>query len=90
VSNLLNIFSACSGDSVESLVARYQGKGYGDFKKDVAEAVIAKLAPIQERIQNYLSDPTELQSILKSGAEKARALATPKLQLVKSRLGLGQ
>lgn len=90
VSNLLAIYSACSGETVETLVRRYEGRGYGDFKKDLAEAVIAKISPLQRHIDTYLADVPQLDSILSLGAEKARALATPKLLYIRKLLGLGR
>ncbi|QCB94337.1 tryptophan--tRNA ligase [Cellulomonas shaoxiangyii] len=88
VSNLLTIFSALSGRTVPSLEADYAGKGYGDLKKDLAEVVVDFLAPFQERVRHYLSDPTALDDVLADGAERARALAVPTLERVYDRSGL--
>ena len=63
------------------------GKGYGDFKSEVAEAVIDELAPIRERYKQLIADPAELDRLLALGAEKARAVAEPKVELVKARVG---
>jgi tryptophanyl-tRNA synthetase len=90
VANLLSIYSALSGDSIDALVARYAGKGYGAFKTDLAEVVVNALAPLQSKINSYLTDPGQLQSLLEKGADKARALAKPKLADIKKRLGLGR
>ena len=73
VSNLVEIMSVATGESIADIEARYDGQGYGAFKEDVAEAVIALLAPFQERYRELRSDPGELQRILELGAEKARA-----------------
>jgi len=90
VSNLLSIYSAMTNQPVEEIVARYAGRGYGDFKKELAEAVIETLAPIQKRIQEFESDPGQLEKILSDGASKAAAIAEGKLSEVKKRLGLGR
>lgn len=89
VSNLLTIYSAFSKKPVDDIVAQYVGKGYGDFKRDLAEVVVQGMAPLQTKIQNYLKDPHQLQKVLKNGAEKARALARPKMAEVRKRMGLG-
>lgn len=89
VSNLLNIYSAMSGLTIPDIEQKYAGKGYGDFKKDLAEVVISGVQPIQKRIEEILKDPAELLKLLKVGAEKARDIATPKLKEVKKRVGLG-
>ena len=88
VSNLLTIFSALSGRSVPSLVEDYEGKGYGDLKKDLADVVVGFLTPFQERVHHYLSDPSALDDVLADGAERARALAAPTLERIYDRSGL--
>ena len=88
ISNLLNIYSVLSGKSIDSLVAEYDGKGYGDFKKDLVEVTIQSLAPIKERF-NEIRNSEELIEILKDGAERANAIATRTLQRVKDVYGLG-
>jgi len=88
VSNLLTIFSALSGRSIPSLEADYEGKGYGDLKKDLADVVVDFLTPFQERVQHYLSDPSALDDVLAEGAARARELATPTLERVYDRSGL--
>ena len=60
---------------VEDLVQQYKGKGYGDFKKDLAEVVVEALAPIQKKIQEFLNDKTQLIALLAQGADKARSRA---------------
>ncbi len=70
VSNLLTIYSVCTGESIESLEQKYAGKGYGDFKQGVADAVISVLKPIQDRYEDLI-DSEELDLILDKGAEKA-------------------
>jgi tryptophanyl-tRNA synthetase len=87
VSNLLTIYSALSGRTVPELEAAYQGKGYGDLKKDLAEVVADVTGPIRERTQGYLDDPEELDKILTIGAEKARAVSSETLRSVYDRVG---
>ena len=87
IANLLSIFSAASGESIEALEQRYQGKGYGDFKNDVAEALVAYLTPVQERYRTYAEDPAELDRVLDFGAEKAQAIAVKTLDRVYERIG---
>jgi tryptophanyl-tRNA synthetase len=87
ISNLLTIFSALSGRTIDELVEAYAGKGYGDLKKDLAEVVTEFVRPIQERTRGYLDDPAQLDKILAVGAEKARAIAVPTLRTVYDRIG---
>src|SRR5699024_4697451 len=82
VSNLLTIYSSCTGESDETLEAKYEGKGYGDFKQDVAEAVIQLLEPIQEKYEELIESP-ELDDILDQGAEKASIPANKTLKKAK-------
>lgn len=89
ISNLLDIFSLCSGRSVDELVAAYQGKGYGEFKTDVAEAVVGILKPIQEKFNNLI-ESSELDEILDEGAEKAYAIAKRTLTNAEKALGIGR
>jgi tryptophanyl-tRNA synthetase len=67
--------------------ARYDGQGYGQFKADVGEAVVAVLAPIQERYRELRADPAELQRLLARGAEKAAAASAPTLEAMYDRMG---
>jgi tryptophanyl-tRNA synthetase len=87
ISNLLELFSVASGRSVGELEQAYAGRGYGDFKADLAEAVVALLAPIQERYHQLRDDPRQLTGILEAGAAKAQAVARPNLALAKERMG---
>lgn len=90
VSNLLSIYSAFSGKSIEDVVKAYAGKGYGDFKKDLAEVVVEGIAPLQKKIEEISADAGYLDKVLKDGAEKARAIAQPKMAEVRKRMGLGR
>jgi len=88
ISNLLSIYSALSGISIEELEAKYEGKGYGDFKKDLVEVTVEALAPIKERYEQIrYSD--ELIEILKDGAQRADAIAKKTMARVKENFGLG-
>ena len=88
ISNLLSIYSVFSGISIEQLEKKYQGSGYGDFKKDLVEVVVDALAPIQQKY-NDVMESGELDKILKEGAEKAGAIAQKTLRRVKENFGLG-
>jgi tryptophanyl-tRNA synthetase len=87
VSNLLSIHSSISGESLVSLEDRFQGAGYGVLKGEVADVVIAALGPIRDRANDLMSDPTELDKLLASGADKARAVAEDTLAKVYDRIG---
>lgn len=87
VTNLLRMYSALGGESVESLERRYAGEGYGTFKKDLAEVVIGALAPVRERTEKLLADEAELDGLLAAGADKARVLARRTMRAVMDRVG---
>jgi tryptophanyl-tRNA synthetase len=87
ISNLLEIMSVATGDAVGEIEARYDGSGYGQFKEDVAEAVVALLGPIQERYRELRADEGELRSMLSRGAEKAREASAPTLEQMYERMG---
>ncbi|SCD84407.1 tryptophanyl-tRNA synthetase [Streptomyces sp. ScaeMP-e83] len=87
VSNLLTILSTLSGSTVEDLERKYEGKGYGALKTDLAEAMVEFVTPFQLRTQEYLDDPETLDSILAKGAEKARAVAAETLAQTYDRMG---
>ena len=88
ISNLLSIFAAVTGRSIPSIQSDYVGKGYGDFKKDVAEVVTEALKPIRESALDYLKDEKSLLDILRAGAERADAVASQTLSEVYDALGL--
>lgn len=85
--NLLIIYEMFSSLSRGDIETKFEGKGYADFKKDLAELVIEKLKPIQDKYNSL--DKSEIEKILKTGAEKVRPLAEKKLAEVKSKIGLG-
>jgi tryptophanyl-tRNA synthetase len=88
VSNLLTIYSVLSGISIEDLEKKYEGCGYGDFKKDLVEVTVNALAPIQERY-NEIRNSEELIKILEDGAARANAIAEKTMKRVKDKFGLG-
>ncbi|MGL2814826.1 tryptophan--tRNA ligase [Helicobacter pylori] len=84
--NLLNIYMLLSDESPEKIEERFKNKGYGDFKKELAEVMIQALKPIQERYQEISDD--EVKAVLNCGAEKARPLARATYQKAKELMGL--
>ena len=88
LSNLINIYSALSDKTVDEIVAMYEGKGYGDFKKDLVEITVDALAPIKEKFDEIRSSQ-ELIDILEDGADKANAIAEKTIARVKDNFGLG-
>lgn len=89
ISNLLDIHSALSGEPVASIEARFAGKGYGDFKAEVAQVVVETIRPIQERY-NELLNSAELDDILDKGALEANKAANKTLRKMKNAVGLGR
>ncbi|UQX02632.1 tryptophan--tRNA ligase [Streptomyces sp. RerS4] len=87
VSNLLTIYSTLTGETVPALEARYEGKGYGALKTDLAGVMVDFVTPFKQRTQEYLDDPETLDSLLAKGAEKARAVAAETLAQTYDRLG---
>ena len=89
VSNLITIYSALSGDSVEKTVEHFNGKGYGDLKK-VTEVVIESLKPIQDRYNELIKDKQYINGVLKNNAERAGSIAQRTLKKVYKKVGLYQ
>ncbi|MSP78365.1 MAG: tryptophan--tRNA ligase [Dehalococcoidia bacterium] len=89
VFNLLTIYQSFTGQSREAIEAQFAGRGYGDLKKAVAEAVIEGLKPLQERYAVFAKDPGQLDALLKEGAAKASAVANRTIATVWERVGLG-
>ena len=87
VSNLLTILSVISGESIPSLVAGFEGKGYGDLKGAVADAVVAEFAPVRERALELLADPAELDRLLTANADRAAEIADATLRRVYDAVG---
>lgn len=89
ISNLLTIYSLCSGESISDLEAKYEGKGYGDFKEGTAQAIIGRLKPIQDRYYSLI-ESDELDQILDQGAEKANRAANKMLNKAERAMGLAR
>lgn len=87
ISNLLSIFSALRGRSIESVELEYEGKGYGDFKKGLVEVVVEEFAPVRQRALDLLADPAELDRILAVNAERASEVAEGTLEKAYERIG---
>jgi tryptophanyl-tRNA synthetase len=87
VSNLLTIYSALTARSIASLEEEYDGRGYGDLKKDLAEVVVDFVTPFRERTLDLLDDQTYLLDVLRRGAEQAHAVADATLRDVYQRVG---
>ena len=87
VSNLMAIYSTITGKSMEEIEAEFSGKGYGDFKPAVAEAVIEELRPIQERFRQLAGDKAYLEQCYRDNAPKAERIARKTLQKVMKKVG---
>jgi tryptophanyl-tRNA synthetase len=89
ISNLIEILAVVRGVEPEAIEREFEGSGYGDFKKAVAEAVIDYLSPVRERYTELRGDEAELERLLAVGAEKARAIAAGVVADVRDRMGVG-
>ncbi len=89
ISNLLSIYSVLTNKSIQELVQQYEGKGYGEFKSDLAQVVIEELTPIQEKYHFIINSP-ELDEILDKGAEKANLVASKMVKKMEKAMGLGR
>jgi tryptophanyl-tRNA synthetase len=87
ISNLIEIMSVATGSTPEAIEARYDGEGYGVFKDDVGEAVVALLEPVRLRYDELVSDPGEIERLLRLGAEKAAAASAPTLTAMYENMG---
>ena len=87
ISNLIEIMSVASGESMEEVERRFEGAGYGQFKQAVGEAVVTVIEPIRQRFLEFRSDPGELTRLLTAGARKAAEQAEPTLTLMYDRMG---
>jgi tryptophanyl-tRNA synthetase len=87
VTNLIDIMSVATDRSPDTVEAEFDGTGYGQFKEAVGEAVVALVAPIQERYRELRADEAGLHRLLAIGAEKAREESTPTLAAMYERLG---
>jgi tryptophanyl-tRNA synthetase len=87
VNNLLTIYSTVTGKSIDDSVAEFSGKGYGDFKLAVGEAVTEHLRPIQEKYNDLMKNKDYLESVYKNGAEAAGRIAHRTITKVKKKVG---
>lgn len=87
VKNLMTILSTLTGETFEEIEKKYEGQGYAQFKKDVAEAIVAELEPIQIKVKELVSDKAYLESIYKAGAEKANYVANKTLRKMQKKIG---
>ena len=87
ITNLIEIMAVATGEPPEAIESRYDGQGYGQFKEDVGEAVVALLAPVRTRYDELRADPAELERLLARGAEKAREASAPTLEAMYERMG---
>lgn len=87
IKNLLTIYSALSGKSVDEIVLAYEGKGYGDFKADLGEVVVDHLAPIQARFKDLMNNKDYLEEVYTKGAETASKVAYKTLNKVYKKVG---
>ena len=88
--NLVGIYAAVTGQSVEQVLARFAGQGFGAFKPALTEAVIALLTPLRTRLEEFRRDPAMLDALLENGAAKATALAAPTLARAYEAVGLSR
>ena len=87
IRNMIDIYSACTGDTPSDIEKMFQGKGYGDFKTAVGEVVVARLKPIQEEYARLSADKAYVDSIIKENAEKANYFANKTLRKVQKKVG---
>mgnify|MGYP002508754497 CR=1 FL=1 len=87
VNNLMSIYSACTGLSYEQIENEFAGKGYGDFKPAVAEAIIETLRPVQERYNSIITEKAYLEELYAKGADSARIIARKTLSKVMRKIG---
>ncbi len=87
VKNLMTILMTITGMSIEEIETKYEGLGYAQFKKDVAEAIVSELEPIQIKIKEYVGNKTYLEEIYKKGAEKANYVANKTLRKMQKKIG---
>jgi tryptophanyl-tRNA synthetase len=86
--NLVGIYAAITGESVEQVLARFAGQGFGAFKPALADVLVALIAPLRTRLEQLRNDPAELDRILAEGAARAKALGAPTLASAYEAVGL--
>ena len=87
ISNLMEIYSACTGKTYEEIQREFDGKGYGEFKPAVGEAVLSVTGPIRDEANRILKDKSYLEQVYRTGAEKAGAIANRTLRKVYKKVG---
>ena len=87
VSNLLTIMSAYTGTSIADLVKSFEGRMYGDLKKETAAAVLTFVEPLQAKVDSYMTDPAELENLMRKSSTRAREIASKTLADVHDKLG---
>ncbi|MGH7024252.1 MAG: tryptophan--tRNA ligase [Caulobacteraceae bacterium] len=85
--NLVGIYAALAGETKDQVLARFAGKGFGEFKPALADLLVEKMTPVGEAMRRMLADPAEIDRVLARGAEKARALAAPTMAEAKRIVG---
>ena len=90
INNLMTIYSCCTGKSYDEIEKEFEGKGYGDFKTAVGEAVCAELAPIQAKYKELINDKKYLEECMKKGAEMATRISQRTLDKVMKKVGFYQ
>ena len=86
--NLVGIYAALSGETKDQVLARFGGKGFGDFKPALADLVVERMAPVGETMRRMLADPAEIDRVLRKGADTANAIAAPTVAETKDIVGL--
>ena len=90
ISNLIELMTVATGESIEEVEVRFDGHGYGAFKEAVGDALVELLAPIQAGYRELRADPAEIQRLLALGADKAREASTPTLEAMYERMGFAR
>ncbi|MEE4208081.1 MAG: tryptophan--tRNA ligase, partial [Parvularcula sp.] len=85
--NLVNIYAALSGETVEDVLRRFGGQGFGVLKPALADLAVEKLAPLSTQMNELMADQGEIDRVLMNGAERADAIAAPILAQVKEIMG---
>lgn len=88
VKNLITILSTITGMTIEEIEEKYEGLGYAEFKKDVGEAIVSELEPVQKKVKELLENKDYLEEIYKKGSEKANYVATKTLRKMQKKIGL--
>ncbi|HRO14698.1 MAG TPA: tryptophan--tRNA ligase [Paracoccus sp. (in: a-proteobacteria)] len=86
--NLVNIFAALSGETPDAICARFEGKGFGEFKPALAEVAVAALSPVTARMNELMRDEGEIDRILRDGADRANAIAAPIVAQAREIMGM--